>query len=251
MSWRVVSPYRPFAPESQAHEQLGPFDWVDALRMLRASVRVSNGVETVAITDVDSPLPVPALLYVTEQRRLMPWILEIALAYLRSADFDRDTVMLSPDLLVFGSLAPWIAPGHFTVLMRSGYPKHPILNGVQVWPVARKKTIVAFYEQALAIGVALPEPYQVWGGDTEPLRQLLQPLEPGLVMRDGKPLARLIEADEILQAFSSAMGHAIDYGRPARRPVRPILDFRYTRKRYMRMYFNTIFGISAEVACAS
>ena len=56
---RVVSPYRPFVPESGSHQALGPFDWVGALGMLRTSVRVACGCETYALTDVDTTLPGP------------------------------------------------------------------------------------------------------------------------------------------------------------------------------------------------
>ncbi len=237
---RVVSPYRPFAPESQAHLLLGPFDWVAALRMLRISVTKAMGCDTVAITDVDTALPGPTLHYVTHERRLMLWILEVALCYLRSQAFDRDTVMLSPDLLVFGDLRRWMHR-YFVVLMRAAYPKHPILNAVQFWPVQQKRTLVAFYERALEIGRTLDEGQLQWGGDTEPLRQLLAPLAPGLVMRDGKPLARLIEADEILQSFTTAQATALTR-REAMRPVRAVLDFRYTRKQHMRRYFELVFG---------
>ncbi len=237
---RVVSPYRPFVAESHAHHVLGPFDWVGALQMLAVSVRQSNDCETVAITDVDTDLPVPAYRYATVERRLMLWILEVAGAYLQSADFDRDTIMCSPDLLVFGDLRPWMTD-HFTVLMRSGYPAHPILNGVQFWPVRKKQTLVHFYAQALAIGRTLPEGYLRWGGDTEPLRQLLAPLAPGLVIRGGKPIARLLESDELMQAFTSGQAVALSHG-IAEPPVRAVLDFRYVRKRSMRQYFEATIG---------
>lgn len=238
--FRVVSPYRPFEPESQAHLLLGPFDWVGALEMLRVSVERSNHCETVAITDVDTDLPGPTFHYVTTERRLMLWILEVALCYLKSDDFDRDTVMLSPDLLVYGDLRPWMNQ-YFVVLMRAKYIHHPILNGVQFWPVRLKKRIADFYEQALAIGRTLPEDYLRWGGDTEPLRQLLQPIVPGLVMRGGKPLARLIESDEILQSFTSGQASALERGEVIL-PVRPVVDYRYTRKRHMRAYYEATIG---------
>jgi hypothetical protein len=73
-SLRVVSPYRPFVPESQAHQLLGEFDWVAALRMLRVSVTKAMGCDTVAITDVDTDLPGPTFHYETKERRLMLWI---------------------------------------------------------------------------------------------------------------------------------------------------------------------------------
>jgi hypothetical protein len=244
---RVVSPYRPFAPESNAHRLLGPFDWIGALRMLRASVERSCQCETVGITDADTTLPGPMFQYYTLERRLMLWILEVALCYLRSPQFDRDTVMVSPDMLVFDDLRPWMQSGHFVVLMRAKYPAHPILNAVQFWPVRRKEQIGAFYEEALAIGKTLPEGYLEWGGDTEPIRRLLAPLEPGLVMRDGKPIARLIEADEILQSFTSAQAAALKRGE-AVKPVRAVLDFRYLRKKHQQKYFDLTFGPLTEVA---
>lgn len=237
---RAVSPYRPFAPESLAHQELGPFDWVGAIEMLRTSVTQSNACETVVITDVDTEVSGPTFHYRTVERRLMLWILEVAHCYVHSDDFDCDTVMLSPDLLVFGSLREWMSD-YFTVLMRTRYPGHPILNAVQFWPVTRKKTLQAFYAQALAIGRALPERYLRWGGDTEPLCQLLAPLAPGLVMREGKPLARLIESNEVLQAFTSEMGAAMERG-VAVPPVRPIVDFRFLRKRFMKSYFDATIG---------
>ena len=43
---RVVSPFRPFPAESDPHRALGPFDWVEALRMLRASVLQACDCET-------------------------------------------------------------------------------------------------------------------------------------------------------------------------------------------------------------
>lgn len=237
---RIVSPYRPFEPESQAHQMLGPFDWVGALQMLRASVAHTMRCETVGITDIKTALPGPTLHYPTQEPRLMLWILEVALSYLRSDDFDRDTIMLSPDLLVFGDLRQWMGE-HFTVLMREHYPAHPILNGVQFWPVRRKTTIVDFYHRALAIGHTLSEGHLRWGGDTEPIRQLLEPLLPGLVMRDGKPLARLIESNEIMQALTHEQEVALTCGRVVR-PVKAVLDFRYLRKKSQRQYFEATFG---------
>lgn len=237
---RVVSPYRPFPPESQAHELLGPFDWVAALEMLRVSVTKAMACETAAITDVDTELPGATFRYETTERRLMLWILDVARCYLRSDEFDRDTIMLSPDLLVFRDLRPWMAD-QFIVLMRHGYPDHPILNAVQFWPVRRKKALIAFYDEALRIGRALEERHLRWGGDTEPLRQLLEPIVPGLVMRDGKPIAHLLESNEILQALTNRQIAALGRGQVIA-PVRAVLDFRYLRKHAMRPYFEAVFG---------
>ncbi len=226
---RVVSPYRPFVPESYAHTTLGPFDWVDALRMLRVSVARSNNCETVAITDLDTELPGPTFQYATTERRLMLWILDVALCYLRSDDFDCDTILLSPDLLVFGDLRPWMTE-HFTVLMRAKYPAHPILNAVQFWPLQRKATLIRFYEDALTIGRSLPEGYLRWGGDTEPIRRLLAPLAPGLVIP-----GKIDKLGYKGMATKLACGQVV-------LPVRAILDFRFTRKQFMRRYFDATIG---------
>ncbi len=237
---RVVSPYRPFVPESHAHQVLGPFDWIDALQMLRTSVDRAMGCETVAITDVDTDLPGPTFHYPTVERRLMVWILEIQHAYLSSPQFDRDTILLSPDLLVFGDLRPWMGDA-FVVLMRQKFVRHPILNGVQIWPLAQKDRLIAFYARARAIGRRLPEGFQVWGADTEPLRQLLQPLQAGVLERDDLPRTRLIEAAEILQGFTSRQAEDAKAG-IAVLPVAPVLDFRYLRKASMRRYFELTIG---------
>ncbi len=241
---RVVSPYRPFAPESHAHALLGPFDWVGALEMLTESVTRSNRCETVPITDVDTDLPMRAFQYRTTARRLMIWILEVSLCYLRSGDFDRDTVMLSPDLLVFKDLRPWMGE-YLGILMRTGFPDHPILNGVQFWPHAKKAEIVAFYADALAIAQTLPENFIRWGGDTEPLRRLLAPLAPGPVVRNGRVIAHLLEAKRIMQPFTTSMANALTHGYEVPAPVMAVLDFKYTRKRYMRPYFQHAFRVAA------
>lgn len=235
---RVISPYRPFAPESKCHRAIGVFDWVGALQMLSLSVARAMGCEMLAITDVDTHLPVPALQFQTTERRLMLWILDVTLGYLTSAHFDRDTIMLSPDLLVFSDLRRWMSD-RVTILMRTMVPKHPILNGVQFWPVSQKAGLIAFYAQALAIGRTLPENFIRWGGDTEPLRQLLVPLAPGDVVRSGLSV-RLIESSEILEAVSDGTMRSIDRGEPVPSPCVAVVDFRYIRKVYMRRYFDAM-----------
>jgi len=183
---RIVSPYRPFAPTSASHQQLGPFDWQDALRMLAASVATSCHCETMALTDVTTPLRVPAFAYPTTRSRLMLWILDVSLAYLASPDFDQDTVFVSPDSLVVGDLRPYFE-GDLTLLVRTGdkYQHRPILNSVQWWPIAAKDQLVGFYRQALILADAFPEPLVLWGADSEALRQLLDPIRVGLHTRAG------------------------------------------------------------------
>jgi len=238
---RIVSPYRPFEPESPSHQTLGPFDWIAALRMLAASVRASCGCETVAITDVATALPVPAFRYPTQQSRLMLWILEVSLAYLQSDDFDRDTVFVSPDTLVLRDLRPYFG-GDLTVLVRTPkkYHNRPVINAVQWWPVAAKDRLIGFYRTALARAQALPEHTIVWGADSESIRQLLEPIALGIHDRDGLQVS-MREASTILISISTAIMRALDAGRPIPRLSVPIADFKGPlRKTYLAAYFEAL-----------
>ena len=239
---RIVSPYRPFAPESDEHQVLGPFDWVGALRMLSASADRSVRCETFAITDVDTDLPVPAFHFVTHERRLMLWILEVSLRYLDSEHFDRDTVMVSPDMLVMGDLRPMFT-ADLGILVRLE-EKHQasgrtILNQAQWWKVKAKRRLVTFYERALAIAKTLDEPLLTWGADTEPIRQLLEPLELGIGERAGLRVS-MIDASDPMDSLSSVNINRLEHGLPLL-VSRPLLDFRYTRKHHMRAVFESLF----------
>lgn len=242
MTWQVVSPYRPFPAESDEHLVLGPFNWEEALGMLRASVQRSCRVKTFAITDVDTTLAVPSFQFETTERRLMLWILEVSLRYLESPQFDKDTVMISPDILVLGDLSPWFR-GDLGVLVRPE-EKHQlsgraILNQVQWWRVGAKKRLVTFYRRALALAQAMPEDVIRWGADTAPLQQLLAPLEIGLVTRDGLAVD-MIHASVPMESLSGVNINRLDQGLGLLLS-RPVLDFRYTRKWHMRRVFDAIF----------
>lgn len=247
---KVVSPFRPFPPESSAHRKLGPFDWVGALRMLRASVSRSHpGVETFAITDVDATLPVPAHSYWTEHRRLMLWILEVCLRYLESDDFDQDTVMVCPDILVLGDVRQ-----HFQadlgVIVRLD-PKYvlaerPLLNSVQWWSVAAQGKLVDFYRRALRIGEGLPENLLKWGADTVPLVELLSPLQHGLSSRAGLNVWA-VDQREAMGACSTALMRKLEAGHPMDAEY-PLLDFKYDRKRFLAAFFERTFGPLESVA---
>jgi hypothetical protein len=244
---RIVSPYRPFAPESDEHHILGPFDWVGALAMLQDSARrVVRHVEAVAITDVDAaPLGVPSLLFQTTERRLMLWILDVSLQYLQSEAFDRDTVLVSPDMLLLQDPRPWFHPdAHLGVLVRTS-DKHRqsgrmILNQMQWWPVAGKAQLVHFYRQALEIARALPEDVIRWGADSVPLQQLLDPIEQGVASRAGLVVS-MIEAEHAIESLSSYHIQCLEGGLPLG-TSRTALDFRYLRKHRMREAYNALFG---------
>jgi hypothetical protein len=236
---RIVTPYRPFEPESVEHRALGPFDWVGAIEMLRISVARSCHCETVTITDRDADVPGLRFQYETRSRRLMLWILEVSLCYLASPQFDRNTIMLSPDQLVFGDLNVWFA-GDFGITVRPYHRERPILNAVQWWPLAGRDKLIALYEQVFALAKTLPEELIVWGADSEPFRQLLAPIVPGRSIRQGMDV-NLIDSRAILHPCSRDVMDALDQGLPvvARKPM---VDFRYTRKLYMRKFFDATIG---------
>ncbi len=244
---RVVSPYRPFVPESQSHKLLRGFDWVDALRMLAVSVDRSNHCETLAITDVDTTLPVPALQFVTTERRLMLWMLEIALRYVESPQFDCDTVMVCPDTLIFGDLSPYFR-GDLGLIVRSAekYRLRPVLNSVQWWRVDAKDRLVPFFQEALAIAKTLDSHAIQWGADTIPLTQLVAPIEVGLVERHGVTV-NLIEMAGVMHSLSSLAVSRVTQGLGLPNPQIPICDFRYFRKVHMAAVFQATLGARGAV----
>lgn len=237
---QVVSPYRPSVPESTEHHILGPFDWVGATRMLAESVRQSNGCSTYVITDEATVLPVPSIQLPTTEARLMLWILDVSLRFLESDRFDQDTVFISPDTLVLGSLEPYFV-GDLGVVVRpqAKYSTRPIINSVQWWPVAAKDKLISFYQRVLAIGRTLDEPMVTWGGDSEPIRRLLMPIEAGLSRRRGLKV-QMWSMTEVMTSLLQRDMDDLDAGRTPQRATAPIVDFRYTRKRYMPAYYQAM-----------
>lgn len=245
---RVVSPYRPFVPESVEHLRLGAFDWTNALKMSRASVDAVYGRGAwLAITDVDTPLPVPALKYETTHRRLMLWIVEVCLRYLESDDFDRDTVMLSPDVLLFSKVGKFFR-GDLGIVVRlqqkfvdSG---RVILNCTQLWRYHGKQRLITFYRRALAIAERLPDNRIRWGADTDPLIQLLSPIvSDGVRFRDGL-WVNFIDEQDVMESVTEEDISALGYGTFKRTSPVPIVDFRYRRKLAMSAYFHATIGKS-------
>lgn len=240
---RVVTPFRPFAPESREHLEVGPFDWLGAIAMLRASVERSCRCETVAITDVDTKIPGQTFHYVTTERQLMLWILDVSLRYLESDDFDRDTVFCSPDALVFCDLRQWFA-GEIGMVVRPHHPLRPILNGLQWWPIASKARLIELFTQALAHAQTLSDELKVWGADSEPFRKLLKPLYPGCGPRKFGVIANLIDSRQVLVPLTSEIMAVLDRGDRVV-PPNAVLDFRYLRKKKMRAYFDATIGAEA------
>lgn len=243
-SVRFVLPFRPFVAEAPHHQELAAFDWIAAIRMLIESLqRTHPGAEVHVLTDVDTDLPLPTLQYATTSRRLMLWNLEVCAAFLRSADFDRDTIVLDSDQLVYGDLTRWLAPQMDLGICIRKTPKNApglaILNGVQFWVHRGKTRLPRFYERALEVARDLGDEAIVWGADTIALERLLDPLDLGLWYR-GDLRVRLIDSNEVIEALNAAQIRHLEAGK-MRPPFRPVLDFRNTRKVHMaEVYRQTI-----------
>jgi len=240
---RIVTPYRPFVAE--AHPEAPPFDWLDAIRMLTVSAERACGVPVTVLTDATTPMPFPVLRYPTTTTRLQPWLTEIRLAYLESPDFDDNTILVSPDTLLLGDIGTVFAQAFDLALLVRMHPKFEgqwkaILNTVQWWRHNAKTALIAFYREALAIGVALPEDLQVWGGDTEALRQLLEPIMYGPATRAGLAVY-MLSSRSVFQSLTTEMIAQLDAGQPMGRPHAPIFDFKYRRKAHMRQAFEQLF----------
>jgi hypothetical protein len=238
---RLVAPFLPLPVENHHHKELEGFDWVDAIRMLSRSAERSCGVPVEVITDVDADLPLPCLRYQTTHRRLMLWVLEVCVRYLESADFDRDTVVLDCDQLVYSDLRPFFAANaDLGVLIR---PTHQdkdtwkkVLNGVQFWSLRGKKRLAHFYREALSRAEQMGDELVKWGADTEALRQLLEPVSLGMHTRGGVRV-HMIDCDRVLEALSQEQIEGLQRG-VAPRQLRPVTDFRYLRKVWMRQTYE-------------
>lgn len=243
---RVVAPFRPMPAECDHHKALPDFDWIAAIRMMRASAEKACGVPVQVLTDVDTALPFPLLQYVTHHRRLMLWYLEICLAYLASDDFDRNTIMLDSDQLVFGDLARWFEPTMDLGLLVRPPPLRDkggflILNGVQFWSIHAKPQLVEFYQRALAIAKALPEEQIAWGADTIALQALIEPYAIGQTVTRAGVRVRMIYADSVLERCSRDQIRAIRDGQPPM-PQRDVTDFRNRRKEFMADFYAATVG---------
>lgn len=245
---QVVSPYRAIPAGMHPHDDLlAGFDWIEAARMLAVSVRASCDCDTWVITDRETVVPVPSWALPTTETQLMLWILEVSLRFLESDRFDRDTVFVSPDTLVIGPLAPYFA-GDLSIIVRPGlkYAHRPIINSVQWWPLRARRRLVRFYERALRIARGLSAGLVAWGADSEPLRQLLEPILPGRGLRGGLDV-RMIPMGEVMHSLHQREIDELAAGHVPPRPSVPIVDFRYTRKLHMAAYYRACLG-SAVVA---
>lgn len=248
---RIVAPFRPLPLEGGVHLYIAEraFDWMAAIRMLVSSSERACGCPVHIITDVDTTtLPAPVLQYPTTHRRLMLWTVEACLRYLESDDFDRDTVMLDVDQLIYADLAPFMPrKADLGVLIRT-HMKHsgtdqgnPFLNGVQFWPRRSRERLIAFYRTALAAAEALPEHEIVWGGDTLVLWRLLSPLAVGIQERAGLRV-QMLDSEHVLESFSRMRLTRLQDTPPTWRPSRAVVDFRGRRKLLMQSCYTGTLG---------
>lgn len=237
-----MAPFRPFAPESELHKSMPDFDWIGAIRMLFLSAHCSGPCDTKVITDVDTELGLPSLQYQTRHRRLMLWTLEATLKYVESRDFDRHTVVVDCDQLIYRDLSRWFQ-NHvdLCVLVRPNQ-KHreqggfPFLNTVQWLNGRSRKKLAAFYRRALAVAEGMPEPLLQWGADQEAVRSLLEPIDEGIFQRAGLTV-KMINSDDVIETISSFQIEAIENGKMPW-PSRSVLDGRWRRKEYLRPAFE-------------
>lgn len=239
---RIVTAYRPFRPESDVHQALGGgFDWVAALKMLSASARQASDLRVWALTDETTELPIPAFRYRSSETRLMLWILDVWIAYLDSPDFNDDTILLSPDMLVIDDLRRHVQPADLGILVRTSEKftdsPMPILNGVQFWRCAAKAKLAAFYRAVYARAATLPETLIRWGADTQATVELLAPIHVGFsYWNDLKVYG--YDADSILRPLRAVDVRRLDAGLSPKPMTEPILDFRSMRKDHMARYFE-------------
>jgi len=235
---RLVAPFKPFPPETGIHQRFGMDYWLDALEMLDASAQLSTGRRVYALTDRLTPLPIPALRYDTTETRLMLWLLQVCLAYLRSDEFDRDTVMLDVDQLVVKPLAPYLPDADLGVCVRHHVKGMPLLNGVQFWRVRGKDRLAQFYQKVLDVARAMPESEIRWGADGHALLRCLQPLEIDYQLRSGVRVA-FIPATRIIEEWSSLRIEQAN----ASGFRSPVIDF---RGRHRKHHHRTAFELWRE-----
>lgn len=247
--YQVVAPFRPFSYETGHHKALADFDWIAAIEMLGDSVKRACGRDLTVLTDIDTILPLRCLHFTTTRRRLMLWYLEIAAVFLESAAFDRDTIALDSDQLIYKDLGRWFLPrADLGILVRKppkNGPGYPILNGVQWWSYKAKDKLATFYREALAVAENLPEEEIVWGADTVALWRLLFPLAPGTIQERAGLRVNMIQAETVLETFAFDQQEALEQGLPMRQPYRAVLDFRNLRKAYMARAYAATLGVPA------
>lgn len=244
---RLVAPYFPLPAEYAHHKALTGFDWIGAIRMLFDSARrVCGDCPMHVITDVSADLPLPTLKYPTHHRRLMLWYLEAAVRYLESSDFDRDTVMLDSDQLIYGDLSKWFTDDmDLGILARELPPKDPdgftVLNGVQFWAYRAKDRLAGFYRQALALAQTLPEDVIAWGADTRVLEQLLDPLAIGATTDRAGVRVRFIESKDVLERVTKRQIYQMRSGAKVQ-IKRDVSCFRNMRKLHMKDFYRATLG---------
>lgn len=242
---KIVSPYRPYAPYISNHLELG-FDWVGALGMLEQSVRRVAPCPFYALTDLDAEVGVPAHRYPTTESRLMIWLIEVWRAYVTSEDFDQDTVMLSPDMLLCRPVQSVFSKYRFDLglVVRTEtkfFHKRPLLNGIHFWRHAAKPALGDFFSEALRLVRTFEPELLRWGGDAEAVWRLVTPvgIRDRVLKRQGLDVG-ILPAASILRSVGAPEMTIASRGGALNRPTVPVLDFRYRRKASMPSVFRAI-----------
>lgn len=237
---RIVSPYKPLPISAlpQVYHGMGTagFDWLEALRMLQHSAECF-GYPVFALTDAE--LPFPSIKVLPQETDLMLWILEASLLYLSGPEFVEDTAMISPDSLIN---APLPAFENFDlgipVRFDEKHRDRPVLNSIQLWPVAAKDRLVRFYAECLFLARMLAaERADTWGLDTIPIETLLLPFEPGINHRAGLDVM-MFHHKRLMRTLSARDIFALDNGVRPLPVTAAVIDFKGRKKNYMRAYFE-------------
>lgn len=235
----IVSPYRPLRPDEMTFRHtaasVGQFDWIEALGMLS---NTASRFDYPVIALSNGPLPGQHLQFETAETELMLWILEVSLAYLESEHFNQDTAFVSPDSLINKPFPP-MRGFDLGVCVRfdEKYSKRPILNSVQLWPVAGKERLIRFYQKCLAIAKQLPCGGK-WGADTKPLHQLLRPFAPGVHTRAEMIRVKMFSSRQILRTILSEDIRAISQDQMPMRHDACVIDFKGWRKQHMKRFYE-------------
>lgn len=245
----VVAPFRSFTPEIGHHLQFDQRWWMSAIGMLARSVMAASpraAVYVITSPDQTNNFPVTVRRVPTHEQRLMLWYLEICAAYLESDYFDRDTIMLDSDQLVFQDLERFFSRSSYDLGVLIRTPRNlngfDIINGVQFWRHSAKRKLAKFYRQALTRAHALDDRFHVWGADTVALSDLLSPLSVGTHRRCNLTV-RMFESERVSRALSFDQIEALHRGR-FDLPKVPVLDFRNYRKAHMARVFEAAYGRS-------
>ncbi len=105
---------------------------------------------------------------------LMVWILEAQLEYLRSPDFDCNSIFFSPDALIIKPIHDKFTGFDLAVTLRKQHDEYALNNGVIFISPKNKEGLIKLWERAVFICKCYREELQEWGGDQKALHDVLK-----------------------------------------------------------------------------